>query len=68
MKTKKAYRVGDQVKIKKKSTKKTDIRNMKGTVTHVYDRFIVVDNGKFRESFLYADMMTGDIRIEEVGA
>ena len=40
----------------------------KGIVVGVYDYFIVVDNGKYRESFSYVDIATGRIAVKAVRA
>lgn len=43
-------------------------RKTKGRIIGIYDYFIVVDNGKYRESFSYADIATGRIQIKAVRA
>ena len=43
-------------------------RKTKGKIIGIYDHFIVIDNGKYRESFSYADIATGRIKIKVVRA
>ena len=62
------YNVGMRIKVKKTQTKVNDIPSITGRITGVYDDFIVVDNGRIRESFMYVDMITGDVSAKEVGA
>jgi len=40
----------------------------KGIVVGIYDYFVVIDNGEYRESFSYADIATGRIQIKVVRA
>lgn len=61
------YRVGDMVKVKKSKVNRNDIESIKGTITGVYDSFIVVSNGRIRESFMYVDIVTGNVSVKEVG-
>jgi uncharacterized protein Veg len=39
-----------------------------GIVVGVYDYFVVIDNGKYRESFSYADIAMGKVRVKAVRA
>ena len=61
------YSVGMKVKAKKRRVTKSDIPSITGRVTGVYDNFIVVDNGRIRESFTYVDIVTGNVSVKEVG-
>jgi len=38
----------------------------KGIVVGVYDYFVVIDNGKYRESFSCVDIAMGKVRVKEV--
>ena len=40
----------------------------KGIVVGIYDYFIVIDNGKHRESFSYVDIAMGKVRVKAVRA
>jgi len=40
----------------------------KGIVVGVYDYFVVIDNGKYRESFSYVDIAIGRIQVKAVRA
>ena len=43
-------------------------RRTKGGIIGIYDYFIVIDNGKYRESFSYADIAIGRIQVKAVRA
>lgn len=60
------YDIGNIVKVKKTKTTITDIPTITGRIVGIYDNFIVIDNRKIRESFMYADMITGSVSVEEV--
>lgn len=40
----------------------------KGIVEGVYKHFIVIDNGKYRESFNYVDIAMGKVKVKAVRA
>lgn len=40
-------------------------RRTKGIVVGVYKHFIVIDNGKYRESFSYVDIAMGKVRVKK---
>ena len=43
-------------------------RRTKGIVVGVYKHFIVIDNGKYRESFSYVDIAMGKVKVKAVRA
>ena len=40
----------------------------KGIVVGVYDYFVVIDNGEYRECFSYVDIAMGKVKVKAVGA
>ena len=38
----------------------------KGIVVGIYDYFVVIDNGEYRESYSYVDVAMGKIRVKAV--
>lgn len=40
----------------------------KGIVVGVYDYFVVIDNGEYRESFSYVDIAMGKVKVKAVRA
>lgn len=40
----------------------------KGIVVGVYDCFVVIDNGEYRECFSYVDIAMGKVKVKAVGA
>lgn len=43
------------------------LKRFTGIVAYIEDYFFTLQGQKYRESFRYADEMTGDIRIEVLG-
>jgi len=43
-------------------------RRTKGIVVGVYDYFVVIDNGEYRECFSYVDIAMGKVKVKAVGA
>lgn len=62
------YRAGNQVKIKHLQNLRTRVYGEKkqGVVVELYDRFMLVNFGCYKESFLYADMATGRVDVRAI--
>lgn len=56
-------RRGDQVRLHFKGKKKP----RQGTVVGLYDKFFNVNFGKYRESFLWVDLITSEVQVIHVG-
>lgn len=64
-KVKQNYKIGDRVKVKKTHPHGNELKTITGTITGIYENFILVDTGRIKETFSYIDMAIGDIRVKE---
>lgn len=58
------FNIGDTVEVKTREGWNGD-RNFFGKVIGVHDKYIVIYNGKYRESFTYNDIKTGDVVVKK---
>jgi len=58
------FNIDDTVEVKTKEGWNGD-RHFFGKVIVVNNKYIVIDNGKYRESFSYIDMKTGDVAVKK---
>jgi len=63
------FSLGQRIEVirdKEKGDKKYYSRQKtKGIVTGVYKQFIVIDNGKYKESFNYVDIAMGKVKVKK---
>ncbi|MHB1126945.1 MAG: hypothetical protein ACYC2T_08310 [Bacillota bacterium] len=57
-------RIGDRVNLYYSSSIKP---SRKGTVVGLYERFFNVHYGRYQESFLWVDMLNGELRVVQAG-
>lgn len=63
------FRIGQRVEIKQRGDgRKYMPGKIRGTIVGIYEHFILVHIGKYRESFSYVDIAMGKVRVKAVRA
>jgi hypothetical protein len=59
------FKPGEHIKVTAPQIRKGDLKDRKiiGRITGIFEYFIVVDTGRYKEAFSYVDMMIGEVKI-----
>lgn len=59
------FKVSEYVKVTAPQIRKGDLKTRKinGRITGIFEHFVVVDTGRYKEAFSYVDMMINEVKI-----